>query len=81
MFLIALITLQAILLVGSTFLCSSYFKFKQNEIKNLVKPCAHQFEVIRDVQVYSNPKGELPLGNKYTLKCKHCGILETYKNF
>jgi hypothetical protein len=51
----------------------------------LLTGCFHEWEIISKSPVYYGYKGtpekELPIGVKYTLRCKKCGELKTYHDY
>lgn len=51
----------------------------------LLTGCFHEWETISKSIVYYDYKGtpekELPIGYKYTLRCKKCGELKTYHDY
>jgi len=51
----------------------------------LLTGCFHEWETIDETKVYFNFKGdkekELPVGYKYTLRCKKCGEMKSYKDY
>lgn len=42
--------------------------------------CKHDFEIIREVNIYKSETSKLPVGNKFILQCKKCGDLKIVKH-
>ncbi len=48
----------------------------------LLTGCFHEWEIISKTPVYwEGDLEKLPIGHKYTLRCKKCGEMKTYEDY
>lgn len=53
------------------------------ELINYIRSCfcKHELELIAETEMYWSLKDNIPLGMKWTYRCKKCGWIKTYKNY
>ena len=43
--------------------------------------CKHDWEEMSHVKMYDCDPRDMPIGDKWTYRCKKCGCFKTYKNY
>lgn len=53
------------------------------ELINYIRSCfcKHDWELLRETDIYLCSGDKMPMGHKWTYRCKKCGYFKVYKNY